>query len=96
MTFGKFIVGLIIVAIGFIIIWKTEWLLQNMGRIGWAEQHLGTEGGSRTMYKLIGILIIFVGFMYATDLTDNVLGWLARTVFHQNVPNTNENIPIDY
>jgi hypothetical protein len=86
MTFGKFILGIIIAAIGFLIVWKAEWLLINFGRIGFAERHLGTEGGSRLFYKLIGTLIIIVGLMYATDLTDNTIRWFVKAVFKQNIP----------
>jgi len=86
MTIGNFILGIIIAAIGFLLIWKSEWLLINFGRIGFAEQHLGTEGGSRLMYKLIGFIIIIIGLMYATDLTDNAIAWLVKTVFRQNLP----------
>lgn len=77
MSVGNFILGIIIVAVGFLLVWKTEWLVNNFGRINFAEQHLGTSGGSRLMYKTIGIIIIFVGFMIAFDLTDNVLGWFV-------------------
>ena len=80
MTIGKFIFGIIIVAAGFLFVWKSEWLLQNFGRIPFAEKHLGTEGGTRLMYKIIGIIIIIIGFMYATDLTDNTLKWLADLI----------------
>ncbi|MDD5749905.1 MAG: hypothetical protein PHO91_03950 [Patescibacteria group bacterium] len=86
MTFGKFIFGLIITAIGFLIVWKSDWLMNNFGRIGFAEKHLGTEGGSRLLYKIIGLVIIFIGFMYATDLTDSLLNWIANTVFKAQLP----------
>ncbi len=77
MSVGKFIFGIIIAAVGFLLVWKSEWLINNFGRINFAEQHLGTSGGSRLMYKIIGIIIIFVGFMIAFDLSDNVLAWFA-------------------
>ncbi len=77
MSVGKFILGIIIAAVGFLLIWKSEWLINNFGRINFAEQHLGSAGGSRLMYKLIGSIIIFVGLMIAFDLSDNVLAWFA-------------------
>jgi len=73
------------VGVGFIFVWKTEWFLQNFGRIGFGEKYLGTSGGSRLMYKLIGLIIIVIGFMYTTDLTDNLLAWIASTFFRQKV-----------
>jgi hypothetical protein len=85
MTLGKFILGIIIAAIGFLITWKSEWLLNNFGRISFAEKHLHSEGGSRLMYKLIGILVIIIGLLYATDLTDNLIAIVVNTVFNTQI-----------
>ena len=85
MTFGKFILGLLITAVGFLVVWKSDWLMNNFGRIGFAEKHLGTEGGSRLMYKIIGLLIIVIGFMYATDLTDTLLTSIVNSLFKSRV-----------
>lgn len=81
MSFGNFIGGLLIAVAGFLLVWKSEWIINNLGRIPWAEQHLGSEGGSRLMYKLIGIIIIMAGFLYATNLGNAFLGWIASTIF---------------
>jgi len=81
MDIGNFIQGLLIVGIGFVIVWKANWLMYNFGRIGWAEQHLGTEGGSRLMYKLIGTIIIIGGFLHATNLGGSLIKWVAVSVF---------------
>ena len=81
MTLGNFIGGLLIATAGFLLVWKSEWIINNLGRIPWAEQHLGSEGGSRLMYKLIGIIIIMAGFLQATNLGDAFLGWIASTIF---------------
>lgn len=59
----KYLIGFIVIAIGYLIIWKTEWLVSNLGRVEWAEQHLGTEGGTRIFYKLIGIMLIIGAFL---------------------------------
>lgn len=67
----KIIIGLIIVLIGFLLVWKSEWFLYNIGRIEWAEQKLG--GGTRLFYKLIGIAIIIIGFLIMTNLYQGIL-----------------------
>ena len=59
----KYLVGIILIGIGFVIIWKAEWLMDNMGRIDWAEQHLGSDGGTRAFYKLLGVAIILLSFL---------------------------------
>ncbi len=65
--------GIILIIIGAVIVVKSEWLLNNLGRIWFFEQHLGTIGGSRLGYKLIGLIIIFIGFIMVGGLADNVL-----------------------
>ncbi len=73
----NYFVGAVCVLIGVLLVLKTEWFLQNFGTIAWAEQNLGTSGGSRLMYKLLGILAIFIGFLLITNLFQ---GFLMGTV----------------
>lgn len=74
MTILRIIGGLLIVGIGVLFVWKTEWFMQNIGRIQWAEEKLGD---SRLFYKLLGIVIIFIGLMLATNMLG---GFLIGTV----------------
>lgn len=60
------ILGIIFIAVGLLFVIKTESFLRNFGRIGFFEQHLGTEGGSRLGYKLMGLFIIFLGMLMVT------------------------------
>jgi hypothetical protein len=78
----KYLVGIILIAIGFVIIWKSNWLMDNMGRVEWAEQHLGSDGGTRVFYKLIGVAIILLSFL----LMSGGLGSGLKKVFNPNEP----------
>ncbi len=69
--------GLIIIVVGSIIVIKSEALLNSFGRIAFFEQHLGTSGGSRLGYKLIGMLVIFIGILIAVDLMGGFLEWIT-------------------
>ena len=80
MSPGKNFFGIILIAVGFIFVWKTEWFQQNFGGIGFAEKHLGSEGGSRLMYKVIGVIIIILGIIYVADLSDNLLSMIAGSM----------------
>jgi hypothetical protein len=62
---------------GVSLVMKTEWFIQNFGNNSWAEEKLGASGGSRLLYKLIGIVLIFFGFLAVTNLMD---GFLVGTV----------------
>ncbi len=64
----KYFLGLLGIGLGIILVVKTEWFIQNFGTNSWAEQHLGTSGGTRLMYKLIGVLFIFIAMMSITGL----------------------------
>lgn len=70
---GKYIVGLIAIVIGVFLIIKTEWFIENFGTNAWAEEHMGTSGGTRMMYKLVGLAIIFVAMMGVTGLLGNFI-----------------------
>ncbi len=59
----KYLIGIIVIAVGTLLVLKTEWLVNNFGRVEWADQHLGTEGGTRILYKLIGIVLILGAFL---------------------------------
>ncbi len=73
----KIIIGLIGIAAGFMLVWKSEWIYQNFGGIAWAEKHFGTEGGSRIFYKLIGIFVILVSILIMTGL----IGGIIKAIF---------------
>jgi hypothetical protein len=68
--------GSILIGIGLLFVMKTEWFMQNIGRIEWAEAKLGD---SRLFYKLLGIVIIFFGLMAITGLLGGfVMGSVGR------------------
>jgi len=73
---GQVILGLAITAGGVFFVLKTEWLMSNFGRIAWFEEKLGTEGGSRLGYKLLGILAVFIGIIFMTGSGSGFLEWM--------------------
>jgi hypothetical protein len=73
----RIILGVIGITIGFLVVWKSEWILENFGANTWAENNLGTSGGSRLLYKFIGIVAIFFSLLYMTGM---IQGFLMATV----------------
>lgn len=67
------ILSLLAVAFGIILIMKTEWFVQNFGSSAWAEEHMGTSGGTRMLYKLIGLAIIVIAILAMTGLLGTIL-----------------------
>lgn len=65
MSFGGFIVGLIMMVIGFFAVRKTDWFLQNLGDL---SEMLGAMNARWLSWKLFGALFLIVGFMFAFGL----------------------------
>ena len=76
----SFILGIVFIFVGVLLAWKSEWLLENFGRIGFFEEHLHGEGGSRLGYKLLGILLIFLGILAITGMIGDFMEWILWPV----------------
>lgn len=81
---GQIILGIIIVAAGAGMVIKTEWLVNNFGRMAWFEDKLGAEGGTRLGYKLIGLLAIFIGIIIMTGSGTSFFSWLLGPLIRTN------------
>jgi len=68
------ILGVIFVLVGIALVIKNEWFIQNFGRIEWAERKLA--GGTRAFLKILGPIIIFVGFMMIFNLFGGFVEWV--------------------
>ncbi len=64
----NFFIGLVLTVGGALITIKSEKVFEFFGRIEWFEDKLGTSGGSRLGYKLIGLLFFFLGILTMTGL----------------------------
>lgn len=80
------LVGLVILAVGTFMVIKSEAMLSAFGRIEFFERQLGTEGGSRLGYKLIGMLAIFIGMLVMTDMIGGFLEWVLSPILRYNKP----------
>ncbi len=80
----KYLIGLIVIAIGFLLIWKTDWIVNNFGKIDWAEMRLSAEGGTRILWKLIGIVVIILAMMYMFGFIEGVIGAIFSPLFRNN------------
>ena len=78
------LIGLILVAIGFVIVWKTRKILEFFGPMAWADAKFG-GGGSNLIYKFVGIVIIFIGFMWATNLWNVFLNATIGGLFPKTI-----------
>lgn len=68
-----FLLGFAAIGVGTILIIYTEWFIDNFGRSAWAEDKFGGEGGTRLLYKLIGLAMILLAFMTMTGITQSLI-----------------------
>lgn len=73
--------GLAIMVVGFLIVKKTNVVISWFGRVPFAEDKFG-EGGSYFFYKLLGVLISFLGIFIATNIVNDMLGDVACLLTH--------------
>ncbi|MCF7820099.1 MAG: hypothetical protein K9M44_01360 [Candidatus Pacebacteria bacterium] len=70
------ILGALMIALGTYIVIKTEKVLANFGRSAMFEKYLGSDGGSRLGYKLLGLLIIFIGIVTMFNMASLFFNWM--------------------
>ncbi len=80
------IIGLIMIIAGALIVIKSNKILNSFGRINFFERYLGSEGGSRLGYKLVGLLIIFIGIMVATNMIGGFMKWIFSPLLQFSTP----------
>lgn len=76
----KILLGFGIIVVGYLMAAKTQWFLDILGPVAWAEKHFVSQG-SRLFYKLLGILIIMIGIIVMTDLYDTFVGGFIVWLF---------------
>lgn len=78
------IYGSAIMALGFLIVFKSDWIYNNVGPIGTFERFLRLNGGSRLGYQILGILIIVLGFIITVNMFDIFMTWLVSPLTKYN------------
>ncbi len=70
--------GLIGIAIGTLMLWKTYTLLSFLGRFDWAERYLGGGlGGTSFFYKAAGVLVVIASALYMFGFLENLFAPLG-------------------
>lgn len=73
MFFVKLIFFIILLALGFFFLIKTERIVNFVGHNSMAERYLGS-GGSYTMWRGLGVIAIIIGFLLIIGKLDGILG----------------------
>lgn len=72
----KFIIFFLLLSFGTLFVVKTDAVVGITGRVSWAERNLG-GAGTHTLYKLLGLLFLILGFMLITGLLERMTVGLA-------------------
>lgn len=66
------LLGLAIAAAGAFMVIRTSIVIDFFGAVEWAEAKLG-GGGTNLFYKCVGLFVVFIGFLVATNLWEKFL-----------------------
>lgn len=69
----KYFFSFLAIIIGFLLMKYSNNIVNNFGYTNWAEKYLRTYGGTRLMWKLIGILFIIGALLTISGLMNNIL-----------------------
>lgn len=76
----RILIGLAVAGVGVYMVVRTRDILSFFGPVGWAEEKLG-GGGSNLFYKLLGVVIILIGFTVAANLWNAFLQATLGNIF---------------
>lgn len=77
-TFLGFFIGLILMALGFLMVWKTNYFLQFLGDI---SVLFGAVGARWLSWKLLGIAFLLIGFLTAFGLFETFFALTIGRLF---------------
>ena len=73
----KFVIAIIILAVGVLLAFKPNWLMAMTGRVAWIENHVFVMyGGTAVFYRLLGAFFILLSLVVAFGRIK--LGFLGR------------------
>lgn len=60
------IIAWLLIPAGVVIVWKTPYIVDHMiGEVAWAEKYIGA-GGTYTFFRVLGIVVSILAFMWIT------------------------------
>lgn len=71
-VFFRVLIGILIALVGFTFVWRTRKWYEMFGSIPWAEEKFGS-GGTELFYKILGIIVAFLGVFIATDIASDII-----------------------
>ncbi len=70
MIFVKILLFILSLVVGLSFLIYAEPLVRTFGKAEWAERRFSTMGGSYLLWKVVGIIIIILGFLFLVGSLD--------------------------
>ncbi len=86
----RILIGIVLVVAGFLTVVFSQKIYNNFGAIRFAEEKLG-GGGTVALLRIVGAVLILLGFFIWVGLFDLIFGGIARTLFGGLQQNNNGN-----
>jgi len=77
----RILIGLIVVGVGFFVVYRPRYFLDFLGNQAWVEK-IFSVNDQELAYKIIGIIVIFVGVLIMTNLIYDLLGWFLSPIIN--------------
>ena len=74
MFFVKIVVFVASLIVGLSFLIWTEPIVRTFGKTGWAEEHFNSFGGTYLVWKIVGIIVIILGFLFLVGTLDPLFG----------------------
>jgi hypothetical protein len=71
--FLRVFIGLLVVSVGIACVLRTNDIVGFFGSIEWADEKMG-PAGTQLLYKLLGVLAIFIGLVVTFNLWNSFVG----------------------
>jgi len=79
--FVRILIGLIVIVVGFLMVYRPRYFLDFLGNQAWVEK-IFSVNDQELAYKIIGLVVIFVGILISTNLIYNLLGWALSPIIN--------------
>jgi hypothetical protein len=77
----RILIGLAVIGLGFIMVYRPRFFIEFMGHQAWLEKIIQVSD-DELAYKILGIVIMFIGAVIATGLITNILYFLFSPILN--------------
>ena len=84
-SFTGLLIGIVMAVLGVLMVKYSFWLHNTTGPQMWLERFTG-GGSTNGMYKIFGVLLVFIGTLVATGFGDNVMSFIFAPFVNLFIP----------